>query len=222
MTHNSIFLFPLLISSFVFLPSLLLSILSTIGFLPIVSPLIHQKLNSSSLVPSSVSSSPLFPSLFAPPFFLQLLTVETLVSCSTVIYLSTSISLPFALLLSINPSNTEFLLIGTPQQRLKFTSLSIAFIPPFFLQLLTVETLVSCSTVIYPLTSTSLPFALLPSITFTNFVKSALSLIALPQFFLPMLSFPLNSTTANLFSLFHSLFIPFPLDSSLSKTLLPV
>src|SRR6267154_975695 len=29
--------------------------------------------------------------------------------------------------LSINPSRTEFLLIGTPQQRLKFTSLFIAF-----------------------------------------------------------------------------------------------
>src|SRR6267154_2061710 len=102
MTHNSIFLFPLLISSLVSLLSLLLSILSTIGFLQIVSPLIHQKLNAFSLVPpSSVSSFPPFPSLFAPPFFLQLLTVKTLVSYSTVIYLLTSISLPFALLLSI-------------------------------------------------------------------------------------------------------------------------
>src|SRR6267154_212158 len=51
MTYNSIFLFPLLISSLVFLLSLLLSFLSAIFFLPIVSPLIHQKLNSSSLVP---------------------------------------------------------------------------------------------------------------------------------------------------------------------------
>src|SRR6267154_417889 len=158
MTHNSIFIFPLLISSLVFLLSLLLSILSTIGFLPIVFPLIHQKLNSSSLVPpSSVSNSPPFPSLFDPPFFLQLLTVETLVSCSTVNYPSTSISLPFALLLSI---------------------------------------------------------------TFANFVRSALFSIALPQFSLPMLSFPPNSTTAILFFLV-SLFIPFG-DSSLSKTLLPV
>src|SRR6267154_2901093 len=157
-THNSIFLFPLLISSLLSLLSLLLSILSTIGFLPIVSPLIHQKLNSSSLVPpSSASCSPPFPSLFAHPFFLQLLTVETLVSCSTVIYLSTSIFLPLALLLSI---------------------------------------------------------------TFANFVRSALFSIALLQFSLPMLSFPPNSTTAILFFL-DSLFIPFG-DSSLSKTLLPV
>src|SRR6267154_3584734 len=157
MTHNCIFIFPLLISSLVSLLSLLLSILSTIGFLPIVSPLTHQKENSSSLVPpSSVSSSPPFPSLFAP-FFLQLLTVETLVSCSTVIYLLTSISLPSALLLSI---------------------------------------------------------------IFANFVRSALFSIALPQFSLPMLSFPPNSTTAILFFLV-SLFIPFG-DSSLSKTLLPV
>src|SRR6267154_733865 len=53
MTHNSTFLFPLLISTLVSLLSLLLSILSTTGFLPIVFPLIHQKLNSSSLVPPS-------------------------------------------------------------------------------------------------------------------------------------------------------------------------
>src|SRR6267154_2301682 len=156
MTHNSIFLFPLLIFSLVSLLSLLLSILSTIGLLPIVSPLIHQKLNSSSLVPpSSVSSSPPSPLLFAPPFFLQLLTVETSVSCPTVIY---------------------------------------------------------------PSTSTSLPFALLLSITFSSFVRSALFSIALPQFSLPMLSFLPNSITAILFFLV-SLFIPFG-DSSLSKTLL--
>src|SRR6267154_6560763 len=91
MTHNSIFLFPLLISCLVSPLSLLLSTPSTTGFLPIVFPLIHQKLNFSSLVPtSSISSSPPFPLLFAPPFFHHLLTVETLASCLTVIYPSTT------------------------------------------------------------------------------------------------------------------------------------
>ena len=98
-THNSTFLFPPLIFNLVSLLFLQLSILSTTGFLLIVFPSILQKLNSSSLVPpSSVSNSPLFPLLFIPPFFLQLLTVETLVYCSTVIYLLTSTSLPFVLL----------------------------------------------------------------------------------------------------------------------------